>query len=400
MKSTLHRSVVAGLVMISGGVALAQDGKPPAPKPAPAPAPTIAEKPKPSQPAWTDAELGKIGDMLTGTWKTEKPVQAVDGSSSIDIVMAVIPVAIDGLPNALYVESARADAMQLPYRQSILQLYHSKGKIRMRTLDPHSIAAQNGIGAWVGMWAAKELLPNLTRYVSASDFIGTMDMVLTPGEGECKGRTPYAYPTASGGAIEMTSEFSVTRDTFKTGDRGFDAEGKEVWGAPPGGYTFKRYNAPVVVRHMSDGLTAIDFASPESDLPIQKDDRVTVQYTGWTESGVKFDSSRTKPTPFTHTQGSLIQGWNIGLIGATKGTIRRLYIPAGLGYGERGNPRANIAPNMDLVFEIEVLHVERPKVQGEDEHEDGAAPQGQPGQSQPSQSQPGQVHPVQPPQPK
>lgn len=400
MKSTLHRSVVAGLVMIAGGVALAQDAKPPAPKPAPAPAPTIAEKPKPPQPAWTDAELGKIGDMLTGTWKTEKPVQAVDGSSSIDIVMAVVPVAIDGLPNALYVESARADAMQIPYRQSILQLYHSKGKVRMRTLDPHSIAAQNGIGAWVGMWAAKDLLPNLTRYVSATDFIGTMDMVLTPGEGECKGQTPYAYPTASGGAVEMTSEISVTRDTFKTGDRGFDAEGKEVWGAPKGGYVFKRYTAPVVVRHMSDGLTAIDFASPESDLPIQKDDRVTVQYTGWTESGVKFDSSRTKPTPFTHTQGSLIQGWNIGLIGATKGTVRRLYIPAGLGYGERGNPRANIAPNMDLVFEIEVLHVERPKVQAEEEHEDGAAPQGQPGQAQPGQAQPGQVHPTPPAQPK
>lgn len=361
MKSTLRWSVVAGLLMIAGGVAPAQDAKPPAP--------TIAEKPAPPQPAWTDAELGRIGDLLTGTWKTEKPVTEVGGSgASVDIVMAITPVAIDGLPNALYVESARADAMQLPYRQSILQLYHSKGKIRMRTLDPHSITAQNGIGAWVGMWAAKELLPNLTRHVSASDFIGTMDMVLTPGDGECKGQTPYPYPTASGGAIEMTSEFSVTRDTFKTGDRGFDAEGKEVWGAPPGGYVFKRYSAPVIVRRMSDGLVAIDFASPEGDLRIEKDDRVTAQYTGWTVTGIKFDSSRTKPTPFTHTQGTLIQGWNLGLLGATKGTIRRLYIPAALGYGERGNPRANIAPNTDLVFEIEIVHVERPQPQAQDEH--------------------------------
>ena len=149
MKSNLRRSLVVGLMVLAGGVATAQDSKPAPTKPAPvpAPAPALPEKPKPPQPAWTDAELGKIGDMLTGTWKTETPVQAVGGGTSVDIVMAVIPVAIDGLPNALYVESARADAMQLPYRQSILQLYHSKGKIRMRTLDPHSITAQNAIGA-------------------------------------------------------------------------------------------------------------------------------------------------------------------------------------------------------------------------------------------------------------
>lgn len=372
MKSTLRRCVLAGLMAISGGVGQAQDSKPPAPTAPPAPAPVLPEKPKPPQPAWTDAQLGKIGDMLTGTWKTATPVQAVGGGTSVDIVMAVTPVAISGLPNALYVESARADAMHLPYRQSVLQLYHSRGKIRMRTLDPHSITAQNGIGAWVGMWAAKELLPTLTQHVTAADFIGTMDMVLTPSDGGCKGATPYAYPTASGGAVEMTSEFSVTGDTFTTGDRGFDAEGKEVWGAPKEGYVFKRYNAPVVVRHMSDGLTAIDFANPEGELRIQKDDRVTAQYTGWTETGVKFDSSRTKPTPFTHVQGTLIQGWNLGLIGATKGTIRRLYIPAALGYGERGNPRANISPNVDLVFEVEIVHVERPEPPAQDEHDHAA----------------------------
>ncbi len=365
MKSNLRLWVLAGLSVIASGVVMAQDAKPAAGQPTPA----AHEKPAPPQPAWTDPQLGKIGDMLTGTWKTEKPVSEVGGSgASVDIVMAITPVAIDGLPNALYVESARADAMHLPYRQSILQLYHSRGKIRMRTLDPHSITAQNAIGAWVGMWAAKELLPNLARHVSASDFIGTMDMVLTPGDGECKGQTPYAYPTASGGAVEMTSEFSVSADRFTTGDRGFDAEGKEVWGAPAGGYVFRRYSAPVVARRMSDGLVAIDFASPESDLRIEKDDRVTAQYTGWTVTGIKFDSSRTKPTPFTHTQGTLIQGWNLGLLGATKGTIRRLYIPAALGYGERGNPRANIAPNTDLVFEIEIVHVERPHPQAEDEH--------------------------------
>ncbi|MBL8760547.1 MAG: chromophore lyase CpcT/CpeT, partial [Phycisphaerae bacterium] len=265
MKNTLHGFVGAGLVMIAGSGALAQDSKPAAPAPAPVPAPVV-EKPAPAQPVWTDEVLGKIGDMLAGTWKTEKPVQEVGGGASIDIVMAVTPVAISGLPNALYVESARADAMHLPYRQSILQLYRSKDKIRMRTLDPHSIAAQTGIGAWVGLWAAKELLPQATASVTASDFIGTLDVVLTPGGGGWKGATAYPYPTASGGAVEMTSELTLTSDTFTTGDRGLDAEGKEVWGAPAGGYVFKRYNVPITVRRASDGVTTIDYAHPEDGL--------------------------------------------------------------------------------------------------------------------------------------
>lgn len=361
MKTMLARSLVVGAALSCSAAAIAQDAQ----RTEPAPAIT----PEPAQPTWTDPEFAMIGAMLSGTWKTEKPAQEIGGAGpSVDIVMAIVPVAIEGLPNALYVESARADAMQLPYRQSILQLYRSKGSVKMRTLEPHSITAQTAIGAWVGLWAAKELLPSVTSSVKAADFIGTLDMVLTPSEGACRGKTPYAYPTAWGGAVEMTSEFSVTADRFTTSDHGCDADGKEVWGPPPGGYVFKRYNALVTTRHMSGGLIAIDFASPEGDLQIQKEDFVTAQYTGWTTTGVKFDSSRTKPTPFTFTQGGLIQGWNLGLIGATKGTIRRLYIPAALGYGERGNPGANIAPNTDLIFEIEIVHVERPEPQALDEH--------------------------------
>ncbi|RYD69056.1 MAG: FKBP-type peptidyl-prolyl cis-trans isomerase, partial [Verrucomicrobiaceae bacterium] len=45
-------------------------------------------------------------------------------------------------------------------------------------------------------------------------------------------------------------------------------------------------------------------------------------------------------TPFTFRvgEGSVIQGWDTGLLGACEGEKRKLVIPSHMGYGERGSP--------------------------------------------------------------
>lgn len=85
---------------------------------------------------------------------------------------------------------------------------------------------------------------------------------------------------------------------------------------------------------------------------------VRVHYTGWLENGVKFDSSvdRNQPFEFPLGQGFVIQGWDKGVDGMKVGGIRKLTIPASMGYGERGAGGV-IPPNATLIFEVELLGV-------------------------------------------
>lgn len=95
-------------------------------------------------------------------------------------------------------------------------------------------------------------------------------------------------------------------------------------------------------------------------------DQVTVHYTGWlydtTKSGNKgtqFDSSVGK-TPFTFTlgRGSVIGGWERGVLGMKAGGKRTLIIPQELGYGAAG-AAPSIPSYAPLIFEVEMIAIKR-----------------------------------------
>lgn len=84
-----------------------------------------------------------------------------------------------------------------------------------------------------------------------------------------------------------------------------------------------------------------------------------MHYTGTLKSsGKKFDSSldRNRPFDFTLGVGQVIKGWDEGIVGMCVGEKRKLIIPSEMGYGSRG-AGADIPPNADLVFEVELLEI-------------------------------------------
>ncbi len=86
---------------------------------------------------------------------------------------------------------------------------------------------------------------------------------------------------------------------------------------------------------------------------------VSVHYVGTLPDGRKFDSSRDRQQAFAFPlgAGSVIKGWEQGVVGMRVGGVRRLVIPPHLGYGERGFPPV-IPPSATLHFEIELLDVQ------------------------------------------
>jgi FKBP-type peptidyl-prolyl cis-trans isomerase/parvulin-like peptidyl-prolyl isomerase len=81
-------------------------------------------------------------------------------------------------------------------------------------------------------------------------------------------------------------------------------------------------------------------------------DTVLVNYSGYFVGGGRFDSSTYE---VTIGQGSVIQGWELGLVGMKVGGKRQLTIPPELAYGETG--QGSIPANATLIFDIELLSV-------------------------------------------
>jgi len=106
------------------------------------------------------------------------------------------------------------------------------------------------------------------------------------------------------------------------------------------------------------GLRYTDVKTGAGDTVTGRGQTVIVHYTGWLEDETRFDSSRDRGDPFSFPVdcGYVIPGWDEGVKGMRVGGIRRLVVPAELGYGSRGAGGV-IPPNATLIFEIELLEI-------------------------------------------
>ena len=96
-------------------------------------------------------------------------------------------------------------------------------------------------------------------------------------------------------------------------------------------------------------------------------DTLKVLYTGWLydaskpdNKGKQFDSNQAGAGfDFVLGSGTVIVGWDRGLVGMKVGGTRILSIPYALGYGERG--ASSIPAYAGLLFEVKLIGVEKKK---------------------------------------
>jgi FKBP-type peptidyl-prolyl cis-trans isomerase len=120
-------------------------------------------------------------------------------------------------------------------------------------------------------------------------------------------------------------------------------------------FFYYRSSEPANASTTSTGLKYVDQVVGTGPSP-RKGQRITVHYTGRLQNGIKFDSSVDRGTPYEFAigTGSVIKGWDEGIMSMKVGGKRHLIVPPSLGYGAAGSPPA-IPPNATLEFDVELL---------------------------------------------
>lgn len=334
-------------------------GQPTSPDVAPKPSEEPEMKRGPLPPiTWSDPEIERISKLLIGNWKTTVVTgQGTPEEEKVDVALCIARVRASDVSDLLYAESSRLDSMQAPFRQAFYQVYKFKDGYRLRTYE---LATQLG-GAMVGWWTNPDVFPPVSR----KDLIGTIDIDLKIDGDKVTGKTPHAFPTGRGGAVEMTSEIEFGPDKFTTADRGLDDKGNIVWGAKADdAWSYARFQPPVKTWTADGNVFVVEYRRGKDDLSCENNDAITVHYLGFLLNGFRFDSSldRVPPNPlsFYVNMQQVIPGFVQGLLGANTGTVRRVYIPWEQAYGKYGNVRNRIPPYSDLYFDFEVIRLRRP----------------------------------------
>ena len=119
----------------------------------------------------------------------------------------------------------------------------------------------------------------------------------------------------------------------------------------------------IVIKQIKAGTGAAPSAS----------DTVRVHYHGTTPDGKVFDSSVERKEPATFPLDGVIPCWTEALQTMKVGGKSRIVCPPALAYGDRGTP--NIKPGSTLIFEVELLDVQKAQAQQQAPQQPAPQPQ-------------------------
>lgn len=182
---------------------------------------------------------GTLLAYMTGSFSSE--AQSKADSNFYDIRLHMVEIQMGNEPgNWLYVEQALGSAQDKPYRQRVYQVV----EITLGIYESRVYEFENPL-QYAGGWKDASKLSSLTfdklilrdgcsitlKY--EHELVGDINInrfVGSTGATSC--------PSSLRGASYATSEVVITEDQLLSWDRGWDVNGKQVWGAETGGYIF------------------------------------------------------------------------------------------------------------------------------------------------------------------
>ena len=203
----------------------------------------------------TNPDVATLSTYMTGTFSSAAQAKADPEFRDITLNMTEIwPDLSTSTVRWLYIEQSVADTPNKPYRQRVYKLsLQPDSTIRS---DVYTLPAP--ITQFIGGARAPSIFTKVTpeqltlregcsiilRRATAAQVAPEVVAAAPPGwtrDGAFLGSTGGNNCSSElQGASYATSEAVITPQGLRTWDRGFDAAGKQVWGATKGGYEFAR----------------------------------------------------------------------------------------------------------------------------------------------------------------
>lgn len=181
-----------------------------------------------------------------------------------------------------------------------------------------------------------------------------------------KGMMDFIKSDGNMNSPEFNDQFEISPDEmnqlfnkFISAKRNYEAESNKA-----AGEAFLKENA------MKDGIitteSGLQYQIVEAGNEVKpgEKDTVYVHYTGTLIDGTEFDASDPEKDPVRMIMNRVIKGWTEGLQLIGEGGRIKLFIPAELGYGERG--AGTIKPNSALIFDVNLVKVNKTEEKADD----------------------------------
>jgi len=171
-------------------------------------------------------------ELMTGSFNSAE--QAKADSTYYDITLQMYPIWVEDKNDWLYVEQAVTSKQEKPYRQRVYKIVSdTEGAYQS------IIYTLNQPEDFIGKWKTPEYFDQFDASILKEREGCTVYLKKIGAEYSGATLDDNCKSTLRG-ASYATSIVTVKKDVIVSWDQGFDAKGKQVWGATDGGYVFKK----------------------------------------------------------------------------------------------------------------------------------------------------------------